>query len=201
MKTFLMASLMAMIASCSTLAPTGGTPAALNKAKSNSNNTIIFGRLFDLNPKSQKEKLHLTYTLSKDKNTGMFGADSYPNVDPETGFFWISVPSTDLQYFGVSSIRFKIDGVETPAIMRDELQHKPLMGLPIKAEGEQKFIYVGDLVIRTGLRRTSAGLQPEQFDIKEATNKSNVPAARKYLEDKGFDSKKMVVLPINPRNL
>lgn len=201
MKGLLILSLLVSSA-CSTLTPSGGNKAALNNERSNSSNTIIFGRIVDLNPQSMKGKLQITYTLSKDKNGGMFGTDTaFPNIDTETNYFWVSVPVGDLQYFGIRSIRFMINGVETTAVMRDEIHHQPLFGIPLENSKEAKYIYVGDITIRSGTRKTASGLNLEVFDIKEAYNKSNPESAKDYLEEKGFDTKKMVVRPINLRKI
>ncbi len=58
-------------------------------------------------------------------------------------------------------------------------------------------MYIGDITIRSGVRKTTSGLNLEMFDLKEAYNKSNPASAKNYLEDKGFDSKNMVVKPLN----
>ena len=190
------------LAACSTLAPSGASKVALNSDRSNASKTIIFGRIVDLNPQSVKGKLQITYTLSKEQTGGMFGTDTaFPNIDPETNFFWVSVPTSDTRYFGIRSIRFMINGVETQAVMRDELHHQPLFGIPLENSKEAKYIYVGDITIRSGVRKTGSGLNLEVFDIKEAYNKPNPSQAKNYLEDKGFDSKNMVVKPINLRKI
>lgn len=190
------------LAACSTFTPSGGNQVALNNERSNSMNTIIFGRIVDLNPQSVKGKLQITYTLSKDQAGGMFGTDSaFPNIDPETNYFWVSVPTKDAKYFGIRSIRFMINGVDTVAIMRDELRHQPLFGIPLETSKEAKYVYVGDITIRSGVRKTASGLNLEVFDIKEAYNKTNLPSAKNYLQEKGFDTKNMVVKPINLRKI
>lgn len=190
------------LAACSTLAPTGASKVALNNERSNASKTIIFGRIVDLNPQSVKGKLQITYTLSKDQTGGMFGTDTaFPNIDPESNYFWVTVPTSDTRYFGIRSIRFMINGVETMAVMRDELHHRPLFGVPLENSKEAKYIYVGDITIRSGVRKSGSGLNLEVFDIKEAYNKSNPSQAKNYLEDKGFDSKNMVVKPINLRKI
>lgn len=190
------------LAACSTLAPTGASKVALNNERSKASKTIIFGRIVDLNPQSVKGKLQITYTLSKDQTGGMFGTDTaFPNIDPESNYFWVTVPTSDTRYFGIRSIRFMINGVETMAVMRDELHHRPLFGVPLENSKEAKYIYVGDITIRSGVRKSGSGLNLEVFDIKEAYNKSNPSQAKNYLEDKGFDSKNMVVKPINLRKI
>lgn len=195
-------ALFSLVAACSSLAPSGASKVALNSERSNASKTIIFGRIIDLNPQSVKGKLQITYTLSKEQTGGMFGTDTaFPNVDPDTNYFWVTVPTTDTRYFGIRSIRFMIDGVETQAVMRDELHHQPLFGTPLETSKEAKYIYVGDITIRSGVRKTGSGLNLEVFDIKEAYNKSNPSQAKNYLEDKGFDSKNMVVKPINLRKI
>lgn len=202
MKGLILINLIFLFSACSSLAPSGGNKVALNKERSNSTNTIIFGRIIDLNPNAVKGKLQLTYTLSKDRTGGMFGTDtSFPNVDPESNFFWISVPTQDAQYFGVRSIRFMINGVETMAIIRDEIHHQPLFGVPLEASKEAKYIYIGDITIRSGVRKTTSGLNLEMFDIKEAYNKSNPASAKNYLQEKGFDIKNMVIRPINLKKI
>lgn len=193
--------LLFLFTGCSALAPSSGNKAALHNERSNSMNTIIFGRIVDLNPKSVKGKLQITYTLSKDQTGGMFGSDTaFPNVDPETNYFWISVPNTDLQYFGIRSIRFTIDGVETPAVIKDNIHQKPLFGMTIDKSKEARYIYVGDITIRSGVKKTSA-LNLDIFDIKEAYNKSNPASAKNYLQEKGFDTKNLIVKPLNLRRL
>jgi len=190
------------IAACSSLAPTGASKVALNNDRSNATKTIIFGRIIDLNPQSVKGKLQITYTLSKDQTGGMFGTDTaFPNIDPETNYFWVTVPTSDTKYFGIRSIRFMIDGVQTTAVMRDELHHRPLFGIPLENSKDSKYIYVGDITIRSGVRKTASGLNLEVFDIKEAYNKPNASQAKNYLEEKGFDSKNMIVKPINLRKI
>lgn len=202
MKTLVLLALVFVVCSCSTLAPSAGNKVALNNERSNSMNTIIFGRIVDLNPKSVKGKLQLTYTLAKDQTGGMFGSDTaFPNIDPETNYFWISVPNKDLQYFGIRSIRFQIDGVETAAVMRDEITQQPLFGTALETSKEAKYIYVGDITIRSGIRKTSSGLNLELFDIKEAYNKSNPSSAKNYLQEKGFDTKNLIVKPLNLRKI
>lgn len=202
MKSLMLVILSVFISACSNLAPSAGNKVALNKERSNSTNTIIFGRIVDLNPNSVKGKLQLTYTLSKDKTGGMFGTDtSFPNIDPDTNFFWISVPTQDAQYFGVRSIRFMIDGVETMAIIRDEIRHQPLFGIPLEATKEAKYIYIGEITIRSGVRKTASGLNLEMFDIKEAYNKSNPASAKNYLQEKGFDTKNLVIKPLNLKKI
>jgi len=165
-------------------------------------NTIIFGRIVDLNPQSVKGKLQITYTLSKDQTGGMFGSDTaFPNIDPETNYFWVSVPTKDATYFGIRSIRFMINGVETTAVMRDELHHKPLFGTVLESTKEAKYIYVGDITIRSGVRKTAAGLNLELFDIKEAYNKTNPASAKNYLQERGFDTKNLVIKPLNLKKI
>jgi hypothetical protein len=193
---------MVFVGACSSLAPTGGNKVALNNERSNSMNTIIFGRIVDLNPQSVKGKLQITYTLSKEQTGGMFGTDSaFPNIDPETNYFWVSVPTKDVHYFGIRSIRFMINGVETAAIMRDEIKQQPLFGIPLENSKDAKYIYVGDITIRSGVRKTAAGLNLEVFDIKEAYNKTNPASAKSYLQEKGFDTKNMIVKPMNLRKI
>lgn len=201
MRYIIFLALFSLVA-CSSLAPTGGNQVALNNERSNSMNTIIFGRIVDLNPQSVKGKLQITYTLSKEQTGGVFGTDSaFPNIDPETNYFWVSVPTKDVKYFGIRSIRFMINGVETTAIMRDEIHHQPLFGIPLENSKEAKYIYVGDITIRSGVRKTASGLNLEVFDIKEAFNKTNPSQAKNYLQDKGFDTKNMVVKPMNLRKI
>ncbi len=202
MKNLLILSLALVISACSAIAPTGGNKAALHNERSNSTNTIIFGRIIDLNPKSVKGKLQLTYTLSKDRTGGIFGTDTaFPNVDPSNNYFWVSVPNKDVQYFGIRSIRFMIDGVETTAIMRDDIHHKPLFGTALESSKEARYIYVGDITIRSGIRKTASGLNLEIFDIKEAYNKTNPTSARNYLKEKGFDTKNLVIKPLNLKKI
>lgn len=202
MKFLFSAIICLLLSSCSTLAPTGGNEVALNKERSNSTNTIIFGRIVDLNPRSLKNKLQITYTLDKDSASGIFGTDtSFPNIDPETNFFWISVPAQEVKYFGVNSIRFMIDGVSTQAVLRDEINKKPLFGLALETPKDARYIYIGDIIIRSGMRKTSAGLNLEVFDIKEAYNKSNPANAKSYLQQKGFDTSKMIIKPLNLRKI
>lgn len=190
-----------LLTACSTLAPTAANKAALNNERSNSMNTIIFGRIVDLNPKSVKGKLQITYTLNKNQTGGVFGGDTaFPNIDPETNYFWVSVPNVDLQYFGIRSIRFQIDGVDTPAIIRDDLHQKPLFGLDIEKSKEAKYIYIGDITIKSGIRKAT-GLNLELFDIKEAYNKPNMNAAKNYIQEKGFDSKNFVAKPLSLKRL
>jgi hypothetical protein len=202
MKETLLVLSFLVLSSCSVLTPSQGNKVALNNERSNATNTIIFGRIIDLNPQSEKAKLQLTYTLSKDQTGGIFGTDTnFPNVDPETNFFWISVPNQDVKYFGVRSIRFKINGVETTAVIRDEVKHTPLFGMNLESPKEAKYIYVGDIVIRSGIRKANSGLGLEFFDIKEAYNRSNPAAAKSYLQSKGFDTKNFVVRPMNLRKI
>lgn len=202
MKTLALLALTLILTSCSTLAPSAGTQVALNKERSNSTNTIIFGRIVDLNPQSVKGKLQLTYTLSKDKTGGMFGSDTaFPNIDPETNYFWVSVPTKDAKYFGIRSIRFMINGVSTAAVMRDEIHHQPLFGIPLESTNEAKYIYVGEITIRSGVRKSAAGLNLEMFDIKEAYNKPNTTSAKNYLKQRGFDTKNLVIKPLNLRKI
>lgn len=191
------------LAACSTFTPSAGNKVALNNERSNSMNTIIFGRIVDLNPQSVKGKLQITYTLSKDQTGGMFGTDSaFPNIDPDTNYFWVSVPTKDAKYFGIRSIRFMINGVDSVAIMRDEIHHQPLFGIQLDTSKDAQYVYVGDITIRSGVRKTAAaGLNLEVFDLKEAYNKTNLPSAKNYLQDKGFDTKNMVVKPINLRKI
>jgi hypothetical protein len=202
MKILLSLAMTFLFSSCSTLAPTAGNKSTLTNERSNSMNTIIFGRIVDLNPDSIKGKLQITYTLSKDHTGGMFGTDTaFPNIDPQTNYFWVSVPTQDARYFGVRSIRFMINGVETMAVMRDDLHNKPLFGIPLEVSKEAKYIYVGDITIRSGVRKTAAGLNLEVFDIKEAYNKTNPASAKSYLEERGFDSKNLVIKPLNLRKI
>lgn len=201
MRWIIFSSLLTLVA-CSTLAPTGGNQVALNNERSNSMNTIIFGRIVDLNPQSVKGKLQITYTLSKEQTGGMFGTDSaFPNIDPDTNYFWVSVPTKDAKYFGIRSIRFMINGTDSVAIMRDEIHHQPLFGIQLDTSKDAKYVYVGDITIRSGVRKTGSGLNLEVFDLKEAYNKTNLPSAKNYLEDKGFDTKNLVVKPINLRKI
>ena len=202
MKGLALAPLFLLLSACSALTPSAGNKSALQNERSNSTNTIIFGRIVDLNPKSVKGKVQITYTLSKDRMGGAFGGDTaFPNIDPETNYFWVSVPNQEVQYFGIRSIRFNIDGVETTAVMRDDIGHRPLFGIPLEATKEAKYIYVGDIVIRSGIRKTQSGLNLDLFDLKEAYNKTNPSSAKNYLQDRGFDTKKMVIKPLNLRKI
>ena len=98
-------------------------------------------------------------------------------------------------------VGFNIDGVETTAVMRDDIGHRPLFGIPLEATKEAKYIYVGDIVIRSGIRKTQSGLNLDLFDLKEAYNKTNPSSAKNYLQDRGFDTKKMVIKPLNLRKI
>lgn len=192
-----------LISACAELTPVAGNNVALSKEKFPSSSTVIFGRIIDLNPKSIKSKLQLTYMLSDKKEEGMFSGDTnFPNIDPETNFFWIAIPSDKVQYFGVRSIRFEIDGITQTAIMRNDNGNRPLFGIPLKADKDAKYIYVGDITIRSGLRKTTSGLSNlDTYDIKEAYNKSNPASARSYLEEKGVDSKKLIIQPLNLKKI
>lgn len=184
-----------LLASCSVLRPTSGTNVALNKDKFPSENTVIFGRIIDLNPNSVKSKVQLTYTLTNE-NKETF---DFPNVDQDSNYFWIAIPAEKAKYFGVSSIRFMING--EAAIMQDDKAHKPLFGAHLAGNNKAKYIYVGDITIRSGFRKTTSGLNLEVFDIQEAYNKSNPASARTYLEEKGVNTKDLIVMPLNLKKI
>lgn len=122
-------------------------------------------------------------------------------MDAESDYFWISIPAEKVKYFGVSSIRYMINGVTETAIMQDDKTHKPLFGANLDSSKKAKFIYVGDITIRSGFRKTTSGLNLEIFDIHEAYNKSNPASARNYLEEKGVDAKNLVVMPLNLKKI
>jgi hypothetical protein len=196
MKAFILLASV-LLTSCAALKPTAGNNLALNKNRFPSSNTIIFGRIVDLNPSSIKSKLQITYTLTNENKE----TTDFPNVDTESDYFWISIPADKVKYFGVSSIRYMINGVTETAVMQDDKTHKPLFGAALDNSKGAKFIYVGDITIRSGFRKTTSGLNLEIFDIHEAYNKSNPASARSYLEEKGVDTKNLLVMPLNLKKI
>lgn len=185
-------ALLAFLTACSS------STAKLTKHDATTTTRIVYGKIIDLNPDSIPSDLQLTYTLSElPQNNIMAGFDNkFPRLEPKSNFFWIAIPS-DSEYFGVNSIRFKLTGVDGEAIIRNDKSHTPLFGTKLQKGNSP--IYIGDITIRTGMRKYSVGLETEGFDLKEAYIKNNLAVAKEFLNTNGIDSNNMVVTPFKLR--
>lgn len=169
----------------------------LDPVANKSGERIIFGKFTDTNPDSRD--LSFTYTLDEVSKGGLFSFDnSFPNIDPETGYFWISVPK-DTKYFGIRSISFGIKGRTGSASVRDEKTNKSIFGSSVKS-GESA-IYVGDIFITSGMTQVGkslVGIPVEQFDIKDSKVSSNLNGAKKFLSNRGFQERKISEVILKP---
>ena len=186
-------SLLIFLTACSS------STAKLTKHDATNTTRIVYGKIIDLNPQSIPSELQLTYTLTEvPKNNLLSGLDNkFPRLEPKSNYFWISVPN-DTTYFGVSSIRFKLEGIDGEAIIRDDKNHKPLFGT--KLEKGNAPVYIGDITIKSGTRKYSVGLESEGFDLKEAYIKNNAAFAREFLDKNGIDSNELIVNPFKLKN-
>jgi hypothetical protein len=194
MKTiFSLIALLVFVVGCSS------STAKLTKHDATATNRIVYGKIIDLNPESIPSELQLTYTLNEvPQNTIVGGFDNkFPRLEPKSNFFWISIPN-DATYFGVSSIRFKLNGVDGEAIIRDDKNHKPLFGTQL-AKGNAP-VYIGDITIKSGTRKYSVGFESEAFDLKEAYIKNNVADAKHFLDTNGIDSNQLIINPFKMKN-
>lgn len=164
----------------------------LTKQDVTSSTRLIFGKIVDLNPESKPSELQVTYVLqNSDKALGVSFGNKFPYLEPKSDFFWISVPQ-DTKYFGVTSIRFGINGMEGTAIIRDDKTHKALMGTELKPGNEP--VYIGEIVIRSGTRKYGAiRLPAEGFDLKELNIKATPKMAKDILDRNGIDSSKIII--------
>lgn len=186
------------VALISILAGCASTTSKLTKHDATDSTRIIYGKIIDLNPESIPAELQMTYVTEEAPKNGILSFDNkFPRLEPKTNFWWVSVPK-DAKYFGVSSIRFKLNGVEGTAIIRDDRTHKPLFGISLQPGNNP--IYIGDITIRSGMRKYSAGLETEGFDLKEAYIKDNSKIAREFLDKNGIDSNELVVTPFKLKN-
>ena len=170
----------------------------LTKQEVSNTTRIVYGKIIDLNPDSIPEDLQLTYTLTDvPQNNVMAGFDNkFPRLEPKSSFFWVSIPS-NAEYFGVNSIRFKLTGVDGEAIIRNDKTHTPLFGTKLLKGNEP--IYIGDITIRSGMRKYSVGLETEGFDLKEAYIKNNLAVAKEFLNTNGIDSNNLIITPFKLR--
>lgn len=182
------------------LAGCSSSTAKLTKHDATTTTRIVYGKIIDLNPDSIPADLQLTYTLTDvPQNNIMAGFDNkFPRLEPKSNFFWIAIPS-NAEYFGVNSIRFKLTGVDGEAIIRNDKTHIPLFGTKL-AKGNSP-IYIGDITIRSGMRKYSVGLETEGFDLKEAYIKNNLADAKEFLNTNGIDSNNMIITPFKLRSL
>lgn len=159
--------------------------AKLTKHDATPTNRIVYGKIIDLNPESIPSELQLTYTLSGVPQNNIVGGfdNKFPRLEPKLNFFWISIPN-DTTYFGVSSIRFKLNGVDGEAIIRDDKNHKPLFGTQLQKGNAP--VYIGDITIKPGTRKYSVGFESEAFDLKEAYIKNNAAVAKQFLDTNGI---------------
>ena len=164
----------------------------LTKLDVNSSSRIVFGKIIDMNPDSKESELQITYVLQNSNQLmSLSFGNKFPHLEPQSDFFWISIPK-ETEFFGVTSIRFAINGVEGIAIIRDDKTHKPLLGTALKPGTEP--VYIGEIVIRSGTRKYGASKLPaEGFDLKELNIKSNVRAAKEILDRNGIDSSKVII--------
>lgn len=173
--------------------------AKLTKHDSTTDNRIVYGKIVDLNPESDPAELQMTYVLEEAPKNGLLSFDNkFPRLEPKTNFFWVTVPK-DTTYFGVSSIRFKLNGVEGTAVIRDDRTHKPLFG--VKLDKGNAPVYIGDITIKSGMRKYSAGgIETEGFDLKEAYIKDNRAVAKEFLDKNGIDTNSLIVSPFKLKN-
>lgn len=173
----------------------------LTKQEVTSYSRIVFGKIIDLNPDSKPSELQVTYVLSdKNKAAGMltFG-NKFPNLEPKGDFFWISIPQ-DITYFGITSIRFGLNGVDGTAIIRDDKTQQPLFGTHLTKGTEP--VYIGEIVIRSGTRKYGASkIIAEGFDLKEINIKNNAQMAKDILNKNGIDSTKLITSPLKINNI
>lgn len=149
---------------------------------------IIFGKLITATPGTQD--LGLTYILKDTADQGFFSSNGqYPNVDPDTGYFWIAVPQT-AKYFGVRSIYFghKTTG-GVVATLRDEQSHHALLGASITPGLNP--IYVGDVSIATEI---TAGQQ----SVSGVKVMHNAESAKKFLSSRGLKADQMADSTVKP---
>jgi len=180
------------------LAACSSSTSKLTKQELSKSTRVIYGKIIDLNPDSLPSELQLTYVLSQQAKGELLSfADKFPNREPNSQFFWVTVPR-DAKYFGINSIRFAIKDVEGVATVKDVKDHNPLFGVTL-IEGTTP-VYIGDIVIRSGLRKYGASLNAESFDLKEIAVKNNALPAKEFLTTNGFDPQELVVLPFNPGN-
>ena len=192
------ASIVSLIALLAFMAGCSSSTSKLTKQDATESTRIVYGKIIDLNPESIPSELQLTYTLSSvPQNNILAGFDNkFPKLEPKSNFFWISIPSNS-EYFGVNSIRFKLTGVDGEAIIRNDKTHTPLFGTPLQKGTEP--IYIGDITIRSGMRKYTAGLETEGFDLKEAYIKNNLAVAKEFLDKNGIDSNNLIITPFKLR--
>ena len=164
----------------------------LTKNDISSSTRVLYGKIKDLNPSSVPLELQFSYVLSEGPHKGPFSLDKYPNLEPSSDYFWITVPN-DVTYFGVNSINFALRGVDGVATIRDNKHKNPLFGVNFPAGNEP--IYIGEITIRSGTRKYSLGLDVEGFDLKEAFIRKDMAQAREFLEKNGIESKYMTDVP------
>ena len=185
--------MLVFVAGCSS------STAKLTKHEATTSNRIVYGKIIDLNPESIPSELQLTYTLSEVPQNNIIGEfdNKFPRLEPKSNFFWISIPN-DTTYFGVSSIRFKLNGVDVEAVIRDDKNHKPLFGTHLQKGNAP--VYIGDITIKSGTRKYSVGFESEGFDLKEAYIKNNAAVAKDFLDKNGIDSDELIINPFKLKN-
>lgn len=191
-------TLVSLVALFIFLAACTSATSKLTKKDATESTRIVYGKIIDLNPDSIPADLQLTYTLNESpKDNILAGFDNkFPKLEPKSNFFWIAIPS-NTEYFGVNSIRFKLTGVDGEAIIRNDKTHAPLFGTKLQKGNSP--IYIGDITIRSGMRKYTAGLETEGFDLKEAYIKNNLTVAKDFLDKNGIDSNDMVITPFKLR--
>jgi hypothetical protein len=169
----------------------------LSSEEVESDQRIVFGKLVAATPDTKD--LGITYILKDKAERGLFSYDeNFPNIDSETGYFWIAVPKS-AKYFGVRSIQFGHKGTGSlVGTLSDEQNDRPLLGSSIIPG--QNPIYVGDISIATELASgQQKNLTPEaRLSVRGVTVAKDSEAAKKFLTDRGIQGNQMIDSALKP---